>query len=257
MFKFLSKAVGVCGYIIQYGCITHCTFEYIGDFVVCVGPSMEPTLTTNNVLITDRITPRLAKLQRGDIIITKSPTNPVQHVCKRIIGMPGDRIMTRASFNLNPLSNTYTIYTSVLPQNAENTNNPGNDAHLASPQFKRQQTATMTKLREKVDYVSHSVEETHESKNSSDPSAPSSPPHQRAAMDVSEGHGDVGTQDEPISHPEPMASIVTVPRGHLWIEGDNVQNSSDSRNYGPVPIGLVKSRAVCRLWPLSEFKLFI
>lgn len=34
MFKFLSKAAGVFGYVIQYGCLTHCTFEYLGDFVV-------------------------------------------------------------------------------------------------------------------------------------------------------------------------------------------------------------------------------
>uniref|UniRef100_A0A182J9K8 Mitochondrial inner membrane protease subunit n=1 Tax=Anopheles atroparvus TaxID=41427 RepID=A0A182J9K8_ANOAO len=244
MFKFISKALGVCGYIIQYGCITHCTFEYIGDFVVCVGPSMEPTLTTNNVLITDRITPRLAKLQRGDIIITKSPTNPVQHVCKRIIGMPGDRIMTRASFNLNPLSNTYTIYTTVLPNSggAE----PAEQRNL-SPKSKQHYEA-LAKLREKVDVVSSSVEEprgttTHEP----------SPHTPAAAVDAHE----LEPSAEELTHQEPRASIVIVPRGHLWIEGDNVQNSSDSRNYGPVPIGLVKSRAVCRLWPLSEFKLFV
>ncbi|XP_052889381.1 mitochondrial inner membrane protease subunit 1 [Anopheles moucheti] len=241
MFKFLSKALGVCGYIVQYGCITHCTFEYIGDFVVCVGPSMEPTLTTNNVLITDRITPRLAKLQRGDIIITKSPTNPVQHVCKRIIGMPGDRIMTRASFNLNPLSNSYTIYTAVLPHTGSEVN-----ADEQRPKSKSQQHyEAMVKLREKVDYVSHSVEETERKM----PDTVNQQQH--VAMD-SDGRG-----MEMEMPPEPRTSIVTVPRGHLWIEGDNVQNSSDSRNYGPVPIGLVKSRAVCRLWPLSEFKLFI
>lgn len=34
MFKYLSKAIGIAGYVIQYGCITHCTFEYLGDFVV-------------------------------------------------------------------------------------------------------------------------------------------------------------------------------------------------------------------------------
>uniref|UniRef100_A0A182VZI5 Mitochondrial inner membrane protease subunit n=1 Tax=Anopheles minimus TaxID=112268 RepID=A0A182VZI5_9DIPT len=241
MFKFLSKALGVCGYIVQYGCITHCTFEYIGDFVVCVGPSMEPTLTTNNVLITDRITPRLAKLQRGDIIITKSPTNPVQHVCKRIIGMPGDRIMTRASFNLNPLSNTYTIYTAVLPNATIEMDADEQRAKTKS----QQQYEAMAKLREKVDYVSHSVEDTQTKK----PDSGSQP--QRVAMDSDERGMDTEMA------PEPRTSIVTVPRGHLWIEGDNVQNSSDSRNYGPVPIGLVKSRAVCRLWPLSEFKLFI
>lgn len=249
MYKFLSKALGICGYIVQYGCITHCTFEYLGDFVVCVGPSMEPTLMTNNVLITDRITPRLAKLQRGDIIITKSPTKPVQHVCKRIIGMPGDRIMTRASFNLNPLSNTYTIYTSVLANDSGSELELDADGHL--PRAKAQQHyEAMVKLREKVDYVSHSVEEAQAKQQQQQQDGTG-----RVAMS-GEGRG-VDILPEEDSHPEPRTSIVIVPRGHLWIEGDNVQNSSDSRNYGPVPIGLVKSRAVCRLWPLSEFKLFI
>lgn len=36
MFKFLSKTAGLVGYVIQYGCLTHCTFEYIGDFVVVI-----------------------------------------------------------------------------------------------------------------------------------------------------------------------------------------------------------------------------
>ncbi|XP_050100625.1 mitochondrial inner membrane protease subunit 1 [Anopheles aquasalis] len=246
--KFLSKALGVCGYVIQYGCITHCTFEYIGDFVVCVGPSMEPTLTTNNVLITDRISPRLAKLQRGDIIITKSPTNPVQHVCKRIIGMPGDRIMTKASFNLNPLSNTHTIYTTVIPSPAPSeedlqTLRPPSNASTA-----KQLSATVAKLREKVDFVSSSVDETPTASHLPAPNTS----HQQEEPD------DFEATLSAMGHAaEPRTSIVTVPRGHLWIEGDNVQNSSDSRNYGPVPIGLVKSRAICRLWPLSEFKLFI
>ncbi|XP_049532353.1 mitochondrial inner membrane protease subunit 1 [Anopheles darlingi] len=239
--NLLSKALGVCGYVIQYGCITHCTFEYIGDFVVCVGPSMEPTLTTNNVLVTDRITPRLSKLQRGDIIITKSPTNPVQHVCKRIIGMPGDRIMTKASFNLNPLSNTHTIYTTVIPSPNPSEENPATTTKALS--------ATVAKLREKVDFVSSSVDET--------PTAPLSGSNTSHEQDIYEQEEFETTLSTMGHGGEPRTSIVTVPRGHLWIEGDNVQNSSDSRNYGPVPIGLVKSRAICRLWPLSEFKFFI
>ncbi|XP_055543963.1 mitochondrial inner membrane protease subunit 1 [Wyeomyia smithii] len=215
MLKTLSKIVGFCGYVIQYGCITHCTFEYLGDFVVCVGPSMEPTLHTNNVLITDRLSPRLNNLQRGDIIIARSPTNPLQHVCKRIVGMPGDRIMTKASFNLNPLSNNYTIYTSVLTVN-----------HSAE------------KLRQKVDAVSGSIDAIGMDSNASEVTDSILVPEEQ-------------------QHPEVRTSVVTVPRGHLWIEGDNVHNSSDSRNYGPVPIGLVKSRAVCRVWPLTEAEVLI
>ena len=32
-----------------------------------------------------------------------------------------------------------------------------------------------------------------------------------------------------------------VPRGHVWLEGDNKMCSLDSRNYGPVPAGLITS----------------
>lgn len=34
MFKIISKAAGFVGYVIQYSFIAHCTFEYIGDFVI-------------------------------------------------------------------------------------------------------------------------------------------------------------------------------------------------------------------------------
>jgi hypothetical protein len=40
-----------------------------------------------------------------------------------------------------------------------------------------------------------------------------------------------------------------IPRGHIWVEGDNTANSTDSRDYGPLPLGLVKGRVLFRLWP--------
>ena len=49
---------------------------------------------------------------------------------------------------------------------------------------------------------------------------------------------------------------VTIPPGHVWLEGDNAQDSTDSRMYGPVPTALVRGRVVARVWPLSTFKLF-
>lgn len=108
---------------------------------------MEPTIHSDDILLTEHISPRLQKITHGDIIIAKCPTNPKQHICKRVTGLPGDQIKT--GFN----------------------------------------------------------------------------------------------------------SYEIVPLGHVWLEGDNFSNSSDSRNYGPVPQGLIKSRAVCRLWPFKKMQM--
>lgn len=54
-----------------------------------------------------------------------------------------------------------------------------------------------------------------------------------------------------VKFPFPKRSQI-VPRGHVWLEGDNSSNSADSRLYGPVPEGLIKSRVVCRVWPLDK-----
>ncbi|VVC40939.1 Peptidase S26A, signal peptidase I,Peptidase S24/S26A/S26B/S26C [Cinara cedri] len=46
-----------------------------------------------------------------------------------------------------------------------------------------------------------------------------------------------------------------VPRGSVWLEGDNFKVSEDSWTFGPVPKGLIYGRVVCRIWPLSNFSL--
>lgn len=38
-----------------------------------------------------------------------------------------------------------------------------------------------------------------------------------------------------------------VPKGHMWIEGDNASRSRDSRDFGPIPYGLVRGRALCKV----------
>lgn len=38
--------------------------------------------------------------------------------------------------------------------------------------------------------------------------------------------------------------LVRIPLGHVWLAGDNPSNSTDSRSYGPVPMGLIQGRVV-------------
>lgn len=40
-----------------------------------------------------------------------------------------------------------------------------------------------------------------------------------------------------------------VPPGHVWLQGDNLSNSTDSRDYGPVPLALVLARVEGRVSP--------
>ncbi len=56
------------------------------------GASMEPTFQTGDYILTSRITYKFRKIERGDVIVFKSPKNPDIEYIKRIIGLPGDVI---------------------------------------------------------------------------------------------------------------------------------------------------------------------
>lgn len=43
----LGKTLGFVGYAVQYGCVAHCAFEYIGEVVV-VGVTLSLLILYNN-----------------------------------------------------------------------------------------------------------------------------------------------------------------------------------------------------------------
>lgn len=51
-------------------------------------------------------------------------------------------------------------------------------------------------------------------------------------------------------------SVVRIPQGHIWVEGDNWDNSVDSNNYGAIPKGLVSGVATRIIWPPSRMQAF-
>ncbi|XP_076471375.1 mitochondrial inner membrane protease subunit 1-like [Babylonia areolata] len=129
--------------VVQYGSVLYCTLEFVADLVLCSGPSMQPTIQSGDIVLTEHISVNFNKIQKGDVVICKSPKSPKEYICKRVIAMEGDRIF-----------------------------NAGNDR------------------------------------------------------------------------------FTNIKRGHVWLEGDNKDRSSDSRAYGQVPYGLLRGRVFFVLWPL-------
>ena len=44
-----------------------------------------------------------------------------------------------------------------------------------------------------------------------------------------------------------------VPKGHVWVEGDNKEFSHDSRTYGPVPMASLYGKVTFGVWPRPRF----
>lgn len=81
------------------------------------GASMEPTFHTGEYILTSRISYKFKKMERGDVVVFKSPKNPDIEYIKRIIGLPGDIVTITdgiVKVNENLLSEQYISSTTNL-----------------------------------------------------------------------------------------------------------------------------------------------
>lgn len=74
--------------------------------------------------------------------------------------------------------------------------------------------------------------------------------------------GKVYINNEELDEPYLREDVVTdgkvfkdfvVPEGHLFVMGDNRGHSTDSRNFGCVPIEKIEATVLIRFWPLNKF----
>jgi signal peptidase I len=53
---------------------------------------MQPNFHDGEYILTDKISYRFSEIQRGDVVIFKSPTDPDVDFIKRVIALPGERV---------------------------------------------------------------------------------------------------------------------------------------------------------------------
>jgi len=66
------------------------------EAVHVVGSSMNPSLSNDDLVLASRIDYRIHSPERGDIVIVRDPYDASQNFIKRVIGLPGDRVLIRA-----------------------------------------------------------------------------------------------------------------------------------------------------------------
>jgi signal peptidase I len=69
-------------------------------------------------------------------------------------------------------------------------------------------------------------------------------------VDFPQAHGATQAQAPQIVYP------FTVPDGQIFVMGDNRTFSSDSRTFGPVPVGNIIGKVILRFWPFDRLVFF-
>lgn len=79
--------------IVFIGSLFIVTYLFIMQPNQVKGASMEPIFESGDYIFTSKVTYKFRGFERGDVIVFKSPKNPDIEYIKRVIGLPGDKII--------------------------------------------------------------------------------------------------------------------------------------------------------------------
>ncbi len=70
---------------------------FVMDPFLVHGSSMDPTFDEGNYVIVDKLTYKMSDPKRGDVIVFDAPTDDNRYFIKRVIGLPGERVVVEGS----------------------------------------------------------------------------------------------------------------------------------------------------------------
>lgn len=221
---------------------------------------------------------------RGDVVVLDNPGKPGQQIVKRLVAMEGDVIMYLAPtrrrsiddlrtellfrqqlFELEPKlgsdGESLRELFEALGRRGElevETKKEASSNHDESS-AKREENTNITSIPPIPTNHSHSPPSTpHADDPTSSLSSLLSPSdnaphtHELTGNDESSSKNEVLKKINNVWFEDVRPVLVRVPMGHCWVEGDNPQLSRDSRDFGPVPLGLVRGIVVGVMWPPSR-----
>lgn len=62
------------------------------------GASMEPNFSSGDYLMIDEVSYRFREPERGETIVFRYPNNPSVYYIKRVVGLPGERVVIKDGF---------------------------------------------------------------------------------------------------------------------------------------------------------------
>uniref|UniRef100_A0A8R1DNA4 Peptidase S26 domain-containing protein n=1 Tax=Caenorhabditis japonica TaxID=281687 RepID=A0A8R1DNA4_CAEJA len=73
-------------------CVAHCISRFVGELVICSGPSMYPTIHDGDLVLAERFSIANKNVQVGDIVGCLNPQKPRELLCKRIAAKEGQPV---------------------------------------------------------------------------------------------------------------------------------------------------------------------
>lgn len=92
MKAIVKEIISTVLYLAAVMCAIYLLITYVGQRTVVNGDSMEPTLSSQDNLIVDKLTYRFQDPERFDIIVFPFRYKENTFYIKRIIGLPGERV---------------------------------------------------------------------------------------------------------------------------------------------------------------------
>lgn len=100
MKKVLREILNTSLYLLGVLCMVYLVIHFVGQRTQVQGHSMEPTLSTEDNLIVDKISYRFREPERYDIIVFPYLREDETFYIKRIIGLPGETVQIDEEGNI-------------------------------------------------------------------------------------------------------------------------------------------------------------